>query len=464
MQKVFLEVGSLDRRCYEKFNLTEDILMENAAISIKEFICKNFKKKSKILIVSGVGNNGADGIVLARLLHKDYKISLYIPFGVKSYMAKLQLNRVNLIGIKKIKEIKKYDIVVDSLFGSGLNKALNDESVKLIERLNLLKAYKIACDIPSGIDSSGDIKNIAFKADTTITMGALKLSLFSDKTKDYVGKLIVANLGVSREIYEIDSDIYLLEKRDLKLPIREKLSTHKGDFGHINIISGEKEGASMLSALASFRFGVGLVTLISKEKKELPYHIMNSNTISKNVTSIAIGMGLGEIYSEKELEDILLNKDVPIVCDADMFYKKIILKVLKKENIVITPHPKEFISLLKLTNIANISVSELQKNRFKYAIEFSKKFPNTVLLLKGANTIITHNKIIYINNLGSNSLSKGGSGVVLSGLIASLLAQKYNTLEATLSASLAHSIASTKYKKNNYSMKPQDLIKEICKL
>jgi len=174
-------------------------------------------------------------------------------------------------------------------------------------------------------------------------------------------------------------------------------------------------------------------------------------------------MGLGDNYSDKELED-LLSKNIPIICDADMFYKKIILKILEKQNIILTPHPKEFISLLKLTNIANISVNELQKNRFKYTLEFSNKFPKIVLLLKGANTIITQDRKIYINSFGSNSLSKGGSGDILSGLIASLLAQGYNTLEATISASLAHSIASAKYNKNNYSMRPEDLIEGVCKL
>ncbi len=464
MQKIFQEVGSLDKRCYEKFNLTEDILMENASIAMKDFICKNFKLHSKILIVSGVGNNGADGIVLARLLHKDFKISLFVPFGAKSPMAKLQLNRVQLIGLKLVTKIKKkYDIVVDSLFGSGLNKPLNDTSEKLITKLNLIKAYKLSCDIPSGILNNGTILSEAFKADTTITMGALKLSLFNDEVKDFVGKIVVANLGVAREVYETLTDVFLLKKSDMKLPIRTKLNSHKGVYGHTNIICGDKKGAGVISALSATAFGSGLTTIISKQNIEIPFELMQSNKLSKNVGSIAVGMGLGESLSKKELKKLLLNK-TPKVCDADIFYKKIILKVLKQKNIVLTPHPKEFVALLKLTKLADITVAKLQKNRFEYALKFSKKYPNVVLLLKGANVIIAKNKNLYINSFGSNTLSKGGSGDVLTGLIASLLAQNHPPLLATFTASLAHSIASEKYKNNNYSMTPNDLIKKIKKL
>jgi len=461
LQKIFKEVGSLDKRCYEKFNLTEDILMENASISMKNFIYKNFKLGSKILIVSGVGNNGADGIVLARLLYKDFKISLFLPFGAKSPMAKLQLQRVKLLGIKPIEKIKKkYHLIVDCLFGSGLNKPLNNQSQNLINLLNSHKCYKLSCDVPSGINSNGNIQNVAFKADKTITMGGLKLSLFSDEVKDFVGKIKVANLGITRKVYETLTDIFLLEKKDLKLPIRKKLNSHKGNFGHTNIICGEKVGASIISALSATNFGVGLTTIISKEKIQTPYEIMQSNKLSQNVSSIAIGMGLGEIWSDEELKKIIFN-NIPKICDADILYKKIILEILNQKDIVLTPHPKEFVALLKLTNLANITVAELQKNRFEFALKFSNKYPNVVLLLKGANQIIVKNKILYINALGSNSLSKGGSGDVLSGLIASLLAQNYTALKATISASLALSIASQKYKKNDYSMNSPDLIKNI---
>jgi hydroxyethylthiazole kinase-like uncharacterized protein yjeF len=135
-----------------------------------------------------------------------------------------------------------------------------------------------------------------------------------------------------------------------------------------------------------------------------------------------------------------------------------------EQNIVLTPHPKEFVSLLKLCDIADISVEELQNNRFLYVKEFCKKYPNVVLLLKGANVIISSNEKIYVNSFGNATLSKGGSGDVLSGLIGSLLAQGYNSLDAAINASLAHAMAARNYPKNNYSLTPSDLVEEIRKL
>jgi len=459
MKKIFDEVNSLDKRCYTKFNLSEDILMEHASQSMCDFIEKNFTKDKKVLIVCGAGNNGADGIALARLLHNRYKVSLYLPFHTKSKMGLLQLKRVESLDIKISSNIKKCDIVVDCLFGTGLSRKLDEKSTDIIQKLNHLNAYKIACDIPSGINSLGQINTTAFYADTTITMGALKKSLFTDNAKEYIGKIIVANLGLQRKVYETKTDTYLLEKKDLKLPLRESKNTNKGSFGHLSVVIGEKQGAGLLSADAGFSFGSGLITAVSNEIKKVPNYIMQSTKIPKNTTALCMGMGLGSKYDQQ-----FLNNDIAKVIDADLFYEKSILDLLEQKNIIITPHPKEFCSLLKITKIANISITELQENRFLYVQLFSKKYPNIVLLLKGSNVLISLGKKVFVNPLGSAILSKGGSGDVLCGLIGSLLAQGYSLLESTINGSLAHTIAASNYSKNNYSMSPQDLIEEIKKL
>lgn len=460
MKKVFDELNSLDRRCYEEFQLSEDLLMEHAALGIKNFIDKKkFDRKSKILIICGSGNNGADGITLSRLLYNEYKnVQLYLPFKTKTTIGKQQLKRAQLIGVDIVEKIKECEIVIDCLFGSGLNKALDEESFNIIKKINSLNAYKIACDIPSGINKDGIIQSVAFKADTTITMGALKTSLFSDLVKDFVGKIKVVNLGLSREIYETKTDIFLLDKKDMHLPFRNDKNCHKGSFGHSSIVIGNKKGAGIIACNAAFSFGSGLVTAIVHEEVDLPFHIMQSHKLPTNTTAIALGMGLG-LYNKDELKKILETNTKKVI-DADLFYDKLILNVLNQE-IVLTPHPKEFCSLLKLCNIANIDISTLQKNRFKYIKEFSKKYPEVVILLKGANTLIAHKKKIYINTFGTAPLSKGGSGDVLSGLIVSLLAQGYNSLDGTISATLAHSISGLNYNKNSYSLTPQDLIEGV---
>lgn len=458
MKKIFDEVRSLDKRAIEEFHLTEDILMENASLGLKNYITKKFKKNSSILIVCGSGNNGADGISLARLLQNKFEVSLYIVNEPKTEIGKLQLKRAKSINVNFVNQIFQADVVVDCLFGTGLNKELDEDSVSLINSLNNLNSFKIACDIPSGLNSLGQVIQTAFKADITITMGALKTALLTDIAKDFVGKIKVANLGLPEDIFQIETNKYLLQKSDLKLPLRDIQNSHKGTFGHVNIVSGEKIGASIIASQASFAFGAGLVTIVSQNEKNIPCHIMQSKSVSDNCTAIALGMGLGEIESLK-LEEIL-QLNIPKVLDADIFYNPLIVKYLD-ENVVLTPHPKEFISLLKLTNIANISIEELQENRFLYVEKFCKIYPKVTLLLKGANVIISKNEKIYVNIFGSSKLSKGGSGDVLSGLIVSLLAQGYTSLEAAINASLAHTISAKKYKNNNYSMNPQDIIQGI---
>ncbi|NOQ30310.1 MAG: NAD(P)H-hydrate dehydratase [Helicobacteraceae bacterium] len=456
MQNIYTEVNSLDRRCCEKFFLDENILMEHASSAISKFIENKFEKNSKVLIVCGSGNNGADGIALARLLHKNFQVKLYMPFELKSPMSKVQLQRSTAVGVEVVDEIIECDVVVDALFGSGLSRFLDESSTKLLKQMNSLKAYKIACDISSGILNDGECDCNSFKAQTTITMGALKLSMFSDSAKEYVGNIEVAELGVAHEIYEIDSDIKLLDLSDLKLPMRTEKSSHKGSFGHLTVLSGEKVGASVIAGTSALNFGVGLVTLVSERVTDIPFSLMSSSTLPTNTTAIALGMGLGT-----ELNRELLNNKLPLILDADIFSNEYILELLKRENIVITPHPKEFTTLLKKCNIADISVNELQKNRFKYVKLFNEKYPHIVLLLKGANVIISHNEKMFINPHGTQALAKGGSGDVLSGLIGSLLAQGQEPLDATINGSLAHTLCAIKFKKNNYALTPEELIEQL---
>ena len=458
MQRVFKEVGTLDKKCYDEFGLTEDILMEHASFGLYRAVPK---KAKSVFIVAGVGNNGGDGIALSRLLKGEKEVFLYLPMGVKSPMAKLQLERAKKVGVKIVDEMKEADVVVDAIFGSGLKRDLSKEIKELIKTLNSMNSYKIACDIPTGIDENGSVREIAFKADITVTMGALKESLFLDEAKDFIGKIKVIDLGVSRELYENESDTFVLEKKDLKLPLRDKKNTNKGNFGHLGVVAGRKLGASVLCAESAFAFGSGLVTVIENEDYEIPHHIMSSCQIPKKTTAIAIGMGLGNIYDDEYLKKFLYH-DKPLLIDADLFYNPIIKDVLeKKEDIVLTPHPKEFSSLLKLCGIADVGVDEIQKRRFFYAREFSKHYPKVVLVLKGANVLISTENKLYINPLGTNVLSKGGSGDVLAGLIASLLAQGYSPLEASINGSLAHTLSAKSFKKNSYALTPKDLIEGV---
>ncbi len=463
MQKLFKEVASLDQRCYNEFDLSEDILMEHAADGMREYIQHHFDTSHTIIIICGAGNNGADGIVLARLLHGDYLVKLYLPYGAKSPMAQLQLRRAENIGVRVVTAMEPSDIIVDALFGSGFSRTFDADTKTLLTQLNQSHAIKIACDIPSGLHLEGTLEAQTFKADVTLTMGALKLGMFSDAAKDVVGKIHVLNLGLSRTLYEQDSPYKLLESDDLKLPHRNIQNSHKGSFGHLAIVCGEKQGAAIIAATAAFHFGAGLVTLLSNENVQLPHELMQSHLLPNTTTALALGMGLGNEFADHELESHLQH-NLPIILDADIFAHSLFLTLLQREQIIVTPHPKEFTTILKVCGIADISVEALQNNRFYYVETFSKAYPNVVLLLKGANVIIAHNEEFYINALGSNVLAKGGSGDVLSGLIGSLLAQGYTPVEAAIGASLAHTLSANAFTKNSYALTPQDLIEGISNL
>jgi len=162
------------------------------------------------------------------------------------------------------------------------------------------------------------------------------------------------------------------------------------------------------------------------------------------------------------LLELLARSEHPLICDADLFYQDVILDILKnKKELVLTPHPKEFASLLKIIGFADVSAYEVQQRRFELAREFSARFKDVVLVLKGANTIIAQNKKLYISTMGTNTLSKGGSGDVLGGMIGSLLAQRYLPLDAAITAVLAHSLSAKRFKGTNFSLAPQDLIEGI---
>ncbi|EQB39162.1 carbohydrate kinase [Sulfurimonas hongkongensis] len=453
MQRVFDEVASLDERCYKKFGLSEDLLMEHAAEGMASYIRENFKRDAKVIIVCGSGNNGADGITLARLLHGDYEACIYYAKRPKSEMAQLQKKRCDAIGVKVIDSLERCEVLVESIVGTGFSGEFSDELKSLISQMNENSAFKIACDVPS----------IGFYADVTLTMGALKKSMFLDSQKEFVGEIRVLDLGVSRNIYETDPSWHLLDFEDMLLPNREKKNTHKGSFGHLVLACGQKSGASILSAKAALRFGAGLVTLMGYENTQIPHTIMYSHAMPYNATALALGMGLGDEFSDIELSEFLDNF-LPLIADADVFHMEIIKEILKRDKIVLTPHAKEFVALLKRVGLADISVDELQSERFFYVELFTKEYPHATLILKGANVIIAKGDEFFINPHGTSALAKGGSGDVLSGLVGALLAQGYTPLEAAKSASLAHTALAQSYKGADFSLTADDLIDAIGKL
>ncbi len=464
MLSVYEKVNALDKRAIEEWFLSEDILMENAAMALERAVLQNASLGAKVIILCGSGDNGGDGYALARRLVGCFKTLVFEMKPAKSPMCQLQKERAKKAGVviktwEEKNEDLECDVLVDCVVGSAFKGEL--EPFLNFESLSQKARFKIACDIPSGIDSKGRVDKRAFKADTTISMGAIKSCLLSDRAKDYVGELKVGHLGVFNQTYEIPTDTFLLEKSDLKLPLRDKKNAHKGDYGHAHVLLGKHSGAGLLSALSALSFGSGVVSVQALEceitSNNKPLELVFCENFPNSLSAFALGMGL-EGFPKDFNEWLEL---APCVLDAGVFYHKEVLQALEKE-VILTPHPKEFLSLLKLVGI-NISMLELLDNKLEIARDFSQKYPKVVLLLKGANTLIAHQGQVFINILGSVALAKAGSGDVLAGLILSLLSQNYTPLDAAINASLAHALASLEFK-NNYALTPLDLIEKIKRL
>ncbi|MFP6127635.1 NAD(P)H-hydrate dehydratase [Helicobacter pylori] len=464
MLSVYEKVDALDKRAIEELFLSEDILMENAAMALERAVLQNASLGAKVIILCGSGDNGGDGYALARRLIGRFRVLVFEMKLAKSPMCQLQKERAKKVGVViktwgEKNEDLECDVLIDCVVGSAFKGGL--EPFLDFESLSQKARFKIACDIPSGIDSKGRVDKRAFRADTTVSMGAIKSCLLSDKAKDYVGELKVGHLGVFNPIYEIPTDTFLLEKSDLKLPLRDKKNAHKGDYGHAHVLLGKHSGAGLLSALSALSFGSGVVSVQALEceitSNNKPLELVFCENFPKKISAFALGMGLENIPKD-------FNKWLelaPCVLDAGVFYHKEVLQALEKE-VILTPHPKEFLSLLKLVGI-NISMLELLDNKLEIARDFSQKYPKVVLLLKGANTLIAHQGRVFINTLGSVALAKAGSGDVLAGLIVSLLSQNYTPLDAAINASLAHALAGLEFK-NNYALTPLDLIEKIKRL
>ena len=535
----------------------------------------SFRKQSapRVLIACGAGDNGGDGYALARRIENCVVWSVLPP---KSASCIRQKERAEKAGVRFFegdvmafkaafcerygafgdgcgasdgkcgtfakkcgvsgescgtsgKECGKFglsdafDIVVDCVFGSGFHGAPNEAVSNVMQFLNSLDAYKIACDVPSCLSCADSVFSTSiFKADVTVTMGALKKVLYDEYSKDYVGSIVCADLGVTRAVFEslVDDTIgespamdgsadadkgasqetFLLEQTDFAAPKRERACVHKGSFGHCAVCTGEKSGAGIIAGEASLAYGAGLVTLVPGTAY-CPPELMTANELPKNVTAVAFGMGLGRgepagKTASARLEQLAKLK-VPCVLDADIFYAECLPGFLSdncgKMPIVLTPHPKEFLALIELCGLTEVSsesniespdspaifakptaefaeLSKLSpgqkvqfavKNRQTLSAAFCRKYPGVVLLVKGATPLISvcedGKTKQFVNPLGKNCLAKGGSGDVLSGLICALLAQGYSALNAAIQGSLAHSLASQRIT-TDYGMTPFMLI------
>lgn len=491
MKPVYINSAIPEKEAKRRFCFPENIMMENAAAVLEKEVL-SFGPKN-VLVFCGRGNNGGDGYALSRRIFGKVKNVLVVSFGEPATEeAALQKKMCLSVGVRitgaeewsgivqNSINLSSFDVIVDCIFGTGFHGVLPQDAKSALEWANIQPAARIACDVPSGM---------CFAADKTVTMGALKTVLFKDEVKDFAGDIVVADLGISSSVFEscAEPDGYLIEEKDIKLPVRTKKSVHKGDFGHVCVVSGEKCGAGIIAGTAALRFGAGFVSVLqndfSGQKFAMSPELMVSEDFPEKTTAVLIGSGLGRSEAAEtavqRAVDFVLNMENPaIVLDADFFYSRNLtfalekLNSLKNARVILTPHPKELCALANSLNLEidqkinsdeKKSVSYVIKNRFEFAAEFSKKFPDITLVAKGANTYIFSGKKAFICDKGENSLAKAGSGDVLAGLCAALLAQGYSARDAALTAVYAHASASKKFE-YNFECTPFGLIGRISDL
>ncbi len=478
------EMKEIDRKTIEEIGIPGPVLMENAGLQIVRVIRAIFPRpeRERIVIVAGKGNNGGDGLVVARHLFnggaKPHVMLLAAHEEVRGDAAiNLKIAKAIGVSIKEIwsqkdwkrqkKLLQEATIIIDAIFGTGLAKAADGLYARAIDDINKSGAFKLAVDIPSGLSSDTfEIIGPAVRADLTVTLAAPKIAHIFPPAEEMVGDFIVADISVPRHLFEdANLKLELVEKAGL-LPAfkKRKSDTHKGTYGHLFIISGSlgKTGAATMAAKAALKTGAGLVTvgtpasclpIVARSMVELMTESLEETkekTISaealpralnliRGKDALLIGPGISTNESTAEFLWKLIPKiKLPLVIDADglniLALKRELLKSLPRPAIL-TPHPGEFARLLGL------SIAEVLAKKLELVPAFTQKY-GVYLVLKGYRTLVADPEgRIFINPTGNPGMATGGSGDVLSGMIASMIMQQRDPLQAALAAVYIHGLS-----------------------
>lgn len=456
------QVKQLDKFTIENEPITSINLMERAANALYNEFLGHFPYHCEIVVCAGFGNNGGDALALARKLVDsgyDVKVVMVSSEHELSHDCNENFNRcpVTPMQFEEFKKrpipFEKETIIIDGLFGSGLNRPLEGIFAEAVQFINNSGCQIVAIDIPSGLGGEEciiDDKHVV-KADYTFSLQFPKLAFLFAENETYVGRWSVLNIDIHPQgIAKTPSHLFFVQEQDLPKQKRSAFG-HKGTYGHVLIIAGSKgmAGSSVLAAKAALMNGCGLVTvhgpkcnriIVQTAFSEAMYlSDENEDTISKienitNFDSLVIGPGLSVCATtENMLEKLLLQIAMPSVIDADalniLSLHKDWLKALPK-NCILTPHPKEFERLFGKTSNSLEQLTLAKKMATEYQI---------IIVLKGAYTrVVCPDGRIYFNSTGNPGMATAGAGDVLSGIIGSMLAQGYKPCEAAVRAVYLH--------------------------
>ena len=487
------EMAEIDTYATKVIGLSQMALMERAALKTFEFIRSKFPNRIKVLVAVTGGNNGGDGIALARMLSQfgdDVEVYYIDENGHQSEGFTKQYEIAKKLQIRFIDELVEsgYDVVVDALFGVGLCRAISGKHEETVRMLNDLKGFKLAIDIPSGVDAyTGFIRGVAFKADATVTFGLMKLGLMRGIGTEYSGQVEVVGIGFPKQAVEyVSPKLYTYELKDIDhlLPSR-RADTHKGSYGKVGIIGGSNNmaGAVLFSAEAAYRMGCGLVKVCTDEvnreivQTKLPealldtYNREDKLSIEKSIWAmmdwadvLVVGPGIGQTEAASTIvKQVLRYYERTVVLDADglnILSKNMDLLTETRSQIVITPH------LLEMSRLCGLTTSEIKEKMMETAQNFAQEHKLTVVL-KDSRTIVSDGSAqAYLNWTGNNGMATGGTGDVLSGMIVGLIAQGMEPFEAAKLGVYLHGLAGEKAAMSVgcYSMLAGDIVKSITKV
>ncbi len=502
------EMKHIDQVAMDQWNIPELVLMENAGKAVVEVIKEQFPriKGKKIIIIAGKGNNGGDGLVVARHLsnqgadvkvftlgNKDYRGAALVNYRMAQKLPIQWYKIENKNSIHLLNLALHYtDIVIDALFGTGFKGEAQGLAAETIETINGSSSYKIAVDVPSGLNAdTGTVSGPCIQADLTVTFALPKLGLFIGSGDQFAGKVVVKDIGIPPLLIEslgLERQIITKEMVALNLPRRRK-DSHKGSFGHLLIIAGSlgMMGAAYLAVGGAYSLGAGLVSVCVPQSIQSslasscpeamiwPVSETNEGTLGfvsgpeiinkvQGKTAIVFGPGLGQHNEIQSLLKWLISQvEVPLIIDADGLNALAAdWDVLKeaKSKIIITPHPGEMARLL------GISTGQVQKQRLQLACSLAKE-KGIYVVLKGYKTIIaTPEGKVFINPTGGPALATAGTGDVLAGMIGAMVGQTPDLSQALLTAVYLHGLAGDRVAEEigEISSKATDLLQAIPKI
>lgn len=473
-------IRRIEQACFDS-GITELRLMENAGVACAKVIRKEYDLErntgKSVVILCGKGKNGGDGFVIARKLYEIGAVPTIVfthgyptipePVKMLERAKELEIRAVSFDEQQKLcfNLIEDADIIVDCIFGIGYRGRADEKTLSIFRAVNKSRALKASVDVPSGLDSEGlNFEPEHIKADLTVTISSFKPVHINDKTARDCGNVVAVSINIEKRFFEGEKPVAEITDGKIVKSVFPKRSddANKGSFGHLLALCGSYRmpGAAVLSTKAAERSGVGKITLAFPEKSypaitsklneplflPLEYDeegFFDAGAREKVIkelegkSAVLVGCGIGRgLGAQAVVETVMKRCKGTVLVDADginILSENIYLLEEREETTVLTPHLGEFARLI------DKPIEEIKENRALYVSAFTESFQNTVLVLKGKNTIIScKGRLLYINPTGNAGLSQGGTGDILAGLMAGFIAQGIGAFESAVAAAFIH--------------------------